>query len=97
MELQSFIGLLNFACSVVTVGRPFLRRLINLTLGLRCPHHKRRLTKAVRADLHAWALFIDHFNGRSMFLEDRLQHTSHTLQLCTDANNLGFGGVFGSR
>ena len=33
-ELQSLIGLLNFACSVVTPGRGFLRRLINLTIGI---------------------------------------------------------------
>ena len=33
-ELQSLIGLLNFACSVVTPGRVFLRRLINLTIGI---------------------------------------------------------------
>ena len=30
-ELQSLIGVLNFACSVVVPGRPFLRRLIYLT------------------------------------------------------------------
>lgn len=30
-DLQSLIGLLNFACSVIVPGRVFLRRLINLT------------------------------------------------------------------
>ena len=34
-ELQSLIGLLNFACAVVVPGRPFLRRIIDLTVGLR--------------------------------------------------------------
>ena len=34
-ELQSLIGLLNFACSVVTPGRVFLQRLINLTIGIK--------------------------------------------------------------
>ena len=33
-ELQSLIGVLNFACSVVVPGRPFLRRLIDLTIGV---------------------------------------------------------------
>ena len=35
--LQSLIGLLNFACSVIIPGRVFLRRLINLTMGIRYP------------------------------------------------------------
>jgi hypothetical protein len=39
-ELQSFIGLLNFACAVVKTGRAFLRRLIDLTVGLRTPDHR---------------------------------------------------------
>lgn len=30
-ELQSLIGLLNFACSIIKPGRVFLRRLSNLT------------------------------------------------------------------
>lgn len=36
-ELQSLIGMLNFACNVVPPGRTFLRRLINLTIGLKNP------------------------------------------------------------
>ena len=30
-ELQSLLGILNFACSVIVPGRPFLRRTIDLT------------------------------------------------------------------
>ena len=33
-EVQSLHGLLNFACSVVRPGRAFLRRLIDLTIGI---------------------------------------------------------------
>ena len=33
-ELQSLIGVLNFACLVVVPGRAFLRRLIDLTIGV---------------------------------------------------------------
>ena len=36
-ELQSLIRLLNFACCVVVPGRAFLRRLIDLTRGIRKP------------------------------------------------------------
>ncbi len=34
-EVQSPNGLLNFACSVVRPGRAFLRRLIDLTIGIK--------------------------------------------------------------
>ena len=50
VELQSLIGLLNFSCSVVTPGRTFLWRLIDLTLGLKKPDHRRHLNCEARAD-----------------------------------------------
>ena len=34
-ELQSLIGKINFACNVVPPGRTLLRRVINLTTGLK--------------------------------------------------------------
>ena len=37
-EIQSLTGLLNFACTVVVPGRAFLRRHIDLTIGIRHPH-----------------------------------------------------------
>ena len=33
-EMQSLIGLLNFTCSVIIPSRTFLRRMINLTIGV---------------------------------------------------------------
>ena len=56
-ELLSLIGKLNFACNVVPPGRTFLRRLINLTIGLKKPYHHRKLDLEARADLKAWHLF----------------------------------------
>ncbi|XP_062586413.1 uncharacterized protein LOC134248007 [Saccostrea cucullata] len=95
-ELQSLVGLLNFACAVVQPRCTFLRRLIDLTKGLRKPRQRCRLNKEAKADLEAWSLFLQNFNGKSSFLEDAWQ-TSVTLQLYTDASGLGFGGVFGNR
>ena len=57
-ETQSLIGLLNFACSVVVPGRAFLRRLIDLTKGVKLPHYRIRLTKSVKADLRLWQTFF---------------------------------------
>lgn len=90
-ELQSLIGLLSFACSVIVPGRAFLRRLIDLTIGLKSPHHKRRLTLEAKADIQAWLQFISHFNGSSLFLSDQWA-TSTSLDLYTDASNVGCGG-----
>ncbi|XP_021367155.1 uncharacterized protein LOC110459297 [Mizuhopecten yessoensis] len=92
-ELQSLIGLLNFACKVISPGRTFLRRLINLTCGLQKPHHHVRLSREARADIAAWKVFIDSFNGVSMFLDDRWV-TTPQLQFFTDASNRGFGAIF---
>ena len=53
-EVQSLTALLNFACPVIVPGRAFLRRLIDLTVGIQCPHHLLRLSKDVKNDLKVW-------------------------------------------
>ena len=50
-QLQSLLGFLNFTTSVILPGKPFLRRIINLTKGLRKPFHEARLGKEVKNDL----------------------------------------------
>lgn len=93
-EVQSLTGLLNFACSVILPGRAFLRRLIDLTIGIQSPFHFIRLKKEVKADLAVWQEFLDEYNGKSFFLED-VWHTSELLNLYTDASgSLGFGALF---
>ena len=94
-ELQRLIGKLSFACSVVVPGRAFLRRLINMTIGLKSPFHKVRLNKGCKLDLEVWLSFLAEFNGRSMFLDE---HWSQSVQvhLYTDAAGaVGFGAVLG--
>lgn len=94
-DLQFLKGLLNFACYVVLPGRAFLRRLINLTIGVSKPYHKIPLNKQARLDLKAWVEFIDNFNGRLIFL-DEVWKDSEKLQMYTDAaGSLGYGAVFG--
>ena len=96
-EIQSLIGLLNFACSAVVPGRAFLRRLIDLTRGVKSPHHFIRLNKSPKADNVLWQSFLDDFNGRSFFLNDAW-NDSLSLNLYTDAaGSLGYGGIFSSK
>ena len=91
-ELQSVIRTLAFACKVVIMGRPFLRRLINLTIGITMPHFHIRLRQEARLDLAAWALFLEHYNGTSLLLND-LWTSSEKLELFTDASGFGYAGL----
>lgn len=94
-ELQSLLGLLNFTCLVVVPGRAFLRRMIDLTKGVKKPHHHIHLSKGAKLDIMLWLRFLEEFNGRSFFFHD-VWETSQTLQLYTDAaGSIGFGAVFG--
>ena len=96
-ELQRIIGTLNFACAVIQPGRSFLRRLINLSVGVRRPHHHIRITKGAREDLKAWKLFLDNFNGKSLFLPDKWLH-SPSIHLYTDASgSIGYGLVLNKK
>ena len=93
-ELQSLIGLLNFACAVVKPGRAFLRQLIDLMIGIRSAHHLIRLTSEAKVDLRLWLSFLSQFNCQSFFLNDKWLN-SRKLKLFTDASGaLGFGAIF---
>ena len=95
-ELQSLLGFLNFCCTVVRPGRCFLRRLTNLTINKHYPKHKITLNRESRRDLRAWEIFIEHFNGKNLLLNNIFLSTT-SMHLHTDAaGSLGFGAIFGS-
>lgn len=96
-EMQSLVGTLNFACLAVVPGRAFLRRLINKTKGVTRPHFRIRLDKETKADLQAWQIFIQHFNGRALLLPEQWL-SSEALRLYSDAaGTLGYAAIFGSK
>lgn len=95
-ELQSLIGLLNFACSIIIAGRAFLRRLIDLTIGHTKPHYHIRITNEVREDLAVWKTFFDGYNCRSFFHDEQWLSSDH-IRLFTDASGgLGYGAICGT-
>ena len=94
-EIQSLIGLLNFASSVVVPGRAFLRRLIDLTKGIRCASHFIWLNRSVKADLSMWKSFLDDFNGQLFFLCDNWLTPSSSNSYTDAAADFGFGAIFG--
>ena len=91
-EIQSLIGVLNFACSVVVPGRAFLRRLHDLTKGVKSAHHFILLGKSSKADLVLWQSFLHDFNGRSFFLNDAWNDSLSLIKLIQGRLcNLGYG------
>ena len=96
-DLQSLIGLLNFACLVVSPGRAFLRRLIDLTCNVKKSHHFIKLTTEARKDIQAWQEFIEDFNGKAIFLQDQWVSTN-MLNMYSDASgSIGYAAVLGSK
>lgn len=90
-EMQSVIGSLNFCCRAIVVGRPFCRRLINSTCGIKRSYHHVRINREMKLDLRMWLKFFEHCNGISVF-HDRFWVSNDDEQLFTDsAGSLGLG------
>ena len=95
LEVMSLAGSLNFACSVVRPGRPFVRRLYDLAMTAQHKYHHLKVSKSLREDLRLWQSFLIDFNGKTLF-PDKEWTLSSTLHCYTDASKLGYGLVFGS-
>ena len=94
-QLQSLIGVLSFATRAVEGGRAFLRRLIDLTIGVKRPFHHIRITSEARKDIQAWMLFLREFDGL-MYFRHINWSSSDTISLYTDSSNKGYAAMFGS-
>ena len=75
-ELQSLLGLLNFACAVVKPGRAFLKRLIDLTLGIRSAHHLSRLAKRKQISVFGYPFCLNLMGNLSFYSTNGLTRTS---------------------
>lgn len=60
-QVHSLIFLLNFACNVVMPGRAFLKKFIDLTIGIIKEYYRIRMTKQVEEDLAVWYNFLTFF------------------------------------
>ena len=74
-ELLRLIGHLSHASRVVRAGRTFLRRMIDLSTIPKELNHWVRLNKGFQSDLHWWAVFLEDWNGVSMF-DSLVSHTT---------------------
>ena len=73
-ELESFLGHLCHAATVVHPGRTFLRELLH---GVRQPHHFTRLSAGAKADIMWWRCLLRHWPGHSFFSPSAIAHHMH--------------------
>ena len=74
-----------------------LKLRIFATFGVRCAHHRIRLSKGTKHNITVWLNFLNAFNGRSFFYHD-IWNTSSFLELYTDAAaSKGYGAILGQR
>ena len=93
-ELLSLIGQLQHACRMVRAGRTFLRRMIDLSTVVVELHHHIRLNKGFQSNLQWWDLFLEGWNGVSMFAS--LARSSTAMVLTSDASGSWGCGAFES-
>ena len=96
-QVQSVVGMLNFACTIIEPARAFSRRLIDLTKGLTIPYHHIKVTRQSKEDLKVWKQFLLGYNRKTFFLDYKFVSTK-VLHLFTDScTTVGFGGYYGDK
>ena len=65
-ELESLLGVLQHACTVIPADRAFLQQIISWLSMTKQPHHHIRLNNAFRSDLGWWRVFSLYWNGKGL-------------------------------
>ncbi|KAI8490524.1 cytoplasmic pattern recognition receptor signaling pathway in response to virus [Branchiostoma belcheri] len=91
-EVQSLLGKLSFITACVAPGRVFLSRIISTLKGLRSAHHRIRLNRSFKQDIHWWHHFLPEYNGVSLIPDPARRHLA--APPTTDACLTGCGGTF---
>jgi len=91
-ELQSLIGMLQFSTSVIPVGKCFLRRLHNATIGMKTPYYLIKITDCMREDLMLWKHFLENYNGTT-FIHYKPKITSYEVNMYSDSSKKGYGAT----
>ncbi len=94
-DLRTLIGRLQFSTSVVTVGRPFLRRLIDLSTLSDKPYWHLKISNNVAQDLKTWLSFLEQYNGVTIIRQREITQ-SNAINLHSDASKLGYAATYKS-
>ena len=81
-ELESLIGSLQHACTVIQPGRTFMRTAIPLLKVAKRQHHHIHLSNELRTDLAWWRLFAQHWNGTALVISP----SARRYQITSDAS-----------
>lgn len=96
-KLEQVVGLLCFACKAIRPGRTFLRRLYDLTIGVKEQHHFIYLNEESKKDLNMWLEFLGSYNGITMFQEASWSNPN-IFEFYSDASgSIGFGAFSGNK
>ena len=66
-NVQCLLGKLSYVAACVKLGRPFMASLINSLAEFSSPQCKRPVSSEIKEDLEWWRLFLQHYNGVSLF------------------------------
>ena len=90
-QLLSLVGRLQHCCQAITLGRPFIRRLIDRAYSVKELHKFVHLTAWEKEDIEWWTSLINSWNGRSLFLLPKWERAPDTLVSSDASGSIGFG------
>ena len=92
-KLESLLGHLNHACSVVRPGRSLIGKLISLLTEAKRKHRNiSRINSEARSDVRWWHMFIESWNGIPILRQQALAHPDY--ELWSDASGSWGAGAF---
>ena len=92
-ELESLLGMMHHASTVIPAGKAFVRQMISLINTAKQPHHHIRLNNEFISDLTWWKIFAKHWNGSSLIPGS---HVKDTVLTSDASGSWGCGAWCGS-
>ncbi len=94
-KLLSLIGKLSFITKIIRSVRTILRHIINLAKSANYLHYNVKMNVQARRYIVWWTENVTNHNGKCMFPLPRV--TANTIELWSDASDIGAGATFGNQ
>lgn len=97
-DLQKLLGLLNFCCKCIKIGRAFMRRMWDVCSVSNCSNSRMiTLNRCAKQDMIAWLMFLRQFNGVTL-LSHHSPSCLEVMNLFTDASgSIGYSLILGNK